>query len=58
MNKRFNSLTKYISSIFAEKSIFKNANILPKYTVELQWLEHPCDYENLFESGVVRVIEG
>ena len=29
-----------------------------KCTVELQWLEHPWDYENLFETGVVRAIEG
>ena len=27
-------------------------------TVELQWLEHLWDYENLFETGVVRAIEG
>ena len=25
-------------------------------TVELQWLEHLWDYENLFETGVVRAI--
>ena len=24
-------------------------------TVELQWLEHLWDYENMFETGVVRV---
>ena len=28
------------------------------HTVELQWLEHLRDYDKLFESGVVRVIEG
>ena len=27
-------------------------------TVELQWLEHLWEYENLFETGVVRAIEG
>ena len=27
-------------------------------TVEPHWLEQPWDYENLFETGVVRVIEG
>ena len=27
-------------------------------TVELQWLEHLWDYENMFETGVVRAIEG
>ena len=26
-------------------------------TVELQWLEHLWDHENLFETGVVRAIE-
>ena len=29
-----------------------------QYTVELQWLEHLRDHENLFETGVVRAIEG
>ena len=28
-----------------------------KNTVEFQWLEHLWDYENLFETGVVRAIE-
>ena len=28
------------------------------YTVELQWLEHLWDYENMFETGVIRAIEG
>ena len=28
------------------------------HTVELQWLEHLRDYENLFETGVVRATEG
>ena len=28
------------------------------YTIELHWLEHPRDYENLFETGLVRAIEG
>ena len=27
-------------------------------TVELQWLEHLWDHENLFETGVVRANEG
>ena len=27
------------------------------YTVELKWLEHLWDHENLFETGVVRVNE-
>ena len=27
-------------------------------TVELQWLEHPWDHENLFETGIVRANEG
>ena len=27
------------------------------YTVELQWLEHLWDHDNLFETGVVRVNE-
>ena len=28
------------------------------YTVELQWLEHLWDHENLFETGIVRASEG
>ena len=28
------------------------------YTVELQWLEHLWDHENMFETGVVRASEG
>ena len=35
----------------------KTSNHHP-YTVELQWLEHLWDYENLFETRVVRAIEG
>ena len=31
---------------------------LSESTVELQWLEHLWDYENLFETGVVRANEG
>ena len=27
------------------------------YTVELQWLEHLWNYENMFETGVVRANE-
>ena len=27
------------------------------YTVELQWLEHLWNDENMFETGVVRAIE-
>ena len=33
-------------------------NQLTLYTVELQWLEHFRDYENMFETGVVRATEG
>ena len=29
-----------------------------RFTVELQWLEHLWDYENLLEPGVVRPVEG
>ena len=31
--------------------------LFPKI-VELQWLEHLWDYENMFETGVARAIEG
>ena len=26
--------------------------------IQLQWLEHLWDYENVFETGIVRAIEG
>ena len=32
--------------------------VTPVSIVKLQWLEHIWDYENLFETGVVRAIEG
>ena len=28
-----------------------------RYTVELQWLEHPRDYKNMFDTGEVRANE-
>ena len=33
-------------------------SIIERYTVELQWLEHLWDYENLYEAGVVWATEG
>ena len=40
------------------KSLFvKNAYSRLQYAVELQWLEHLWDYENMFETGVVRANE-
>ena len=33
-------------------------NLITNNTVELQWLEHPWDYENLFETGAVGAIDG
>ena len=38
--------------------VFKDYLVTLGYTVELQWLEHLWDYENLFETGVVRANEG
>ena len=32
-------------------------SILIRNTVELQWLEHLWDHENMFETGVVRANE-
>ena len=31
--------------------------VISPYTVELQWLEHICNHENMFETGVVRANE-
>ena len=39
---------------------FWNTGVTSKciqYTVELQWLEHLWDHENMFEAGVVRANE-
>ena len=33
------------------------AEIKYAYTVELQWLEHLWNHENMFETGVVRANE-
>ena len=41
-----------LSGVFMVEIIKKN------YTVKLKWLEHLWDYENLFETGVVRATEG
>ena len=40
--------------------MIQDADLRPKWnrkntnTVELQWLEHLWDHENMFETGVVR----
>ena len=41
---------------FKNNSTVKGKNLLLRghTTVELQWLEHLWDYENVFETGVVR----
>ena len=36
---------------------YQNSSIIINTTVELQGLEHLWDYENLFETGVVRATE-
>ena len=41
-----------ILSIFCPPLLCKQP--LVRYTVELQWLEHLRDYENMFETGVIR----
>ena len=41
-----------------ERVILLHAVVCFTNTIELQWLEHFWDHENLFETGVVRVIEG
>ena len=46
-----------------EEPVFEGASFQGKQTgnhntVELQRLEHLWDYENLFEAGVVRAIDG
>ena len=39
--------------------ILKQCHITGNHnTVKLQWLEHLWDYENYFETGVVRANEG
>ena len=36
----------------------EGVKLLGVTTDELQWLEHLWDYKNMFETGVVRAIEG
>ena len=45
------SVSKFGQNATSSFAIYKN-------TVELQWLEHLWDYENVFETGVVRAIKG
>ena len=47
----------HIFSIIMEISQFKSNPKFAPNTVELQWLEHPRDYENMFETGIVRANE-
>ena len=42
----------------ANTGFSKSEVLLKSYTVELQWLEHLWDHENMFEAGVVRDNEG
>ena len=44
------NLTDFSSQLMACMPICPN-------TVEFQWLEHPWDYENMLETGVVRASE-
>ena len=41
------------SAIALPVYLYKQAKIDLTYTVELQWLEHLWDHENMFETGVV-----
>ena len=47
----------YVVEVSEAWHMKNGAQPLP-YTVKLQWLEYLWDYENLFETGVVRAIEG
>ena len=39
--------------------VFENLNSVPKFTntLELQWLKHLWNHENMFETGIVRAKE-
>ena len=57
-------IIKKTVSIYIFKSFLKrNETFLSKlnffsvYMVKLKWLEHLSDYENIFETGVVRANE-
>ena len=62
--KQFRNSRSVLKSGFRFSGLFLNdKNLRPitdeeQYTVELLWLEHLWDYENLFETRVVRAIEG
>ena len=49
-SKCFHVLNK--AELFCDKFVFGN-----NHPEELQWLEHPQDYENMFETGVIRANE-
>ena len=38
-------------------TLMKDVDDSLPYTVEFQWLEHLWNYENMFETGVVRANE-
>ena len=48
----------YIKHLLLEKILINSKNFGLLSTVELQWLEHLWDHENIFERGVVRGNEG
>ena len=45
-------------AIYEKINLRQYVIFIKRDTVELQWLEHFWDYENLFEAGVVLAIEG
>ena len=54
----FNAFTCFgIENMFAYIELAIKTGFKVQCTVELQWLEHLSDYENVFATGVVRAIE-
>ena len=49
--------TEFDETAFAKARPYKPPGTIIS-TVELQWLQHLWDLENLFETGVVRANEG
>ena len=47
----------FLIVIIKDQNYFMFVNLWKESTVELLWLEHFRDYENLFETGVIRAID-
>ena len=59
MHRTSHPLSHSVNSYCTEEpsTLMEDVDDSLPYTVELQWLEHLWNYENMFETGVVRANE-